>query len=179
MREEVLGIYTGKDLSIMEKEGGSGYWVIREKRLKEIQYVLFMQNERQLGSVKKEGISNGQAFLLAEFGGLESQEWNRGRFLIKLRKYIFLENRENFKNAWKKLTENQRFPIAYFSLEELKDKLDFDITQISPQNWIDFKPFSLGISSEQNLKEAILEAKRVLAKIAKVEEDKVNITIQY
>lgn len=184
----VVGIFTGKDLKMMESEGGSGYWVARTDRIKGSEYVFFMRNRREQWAAK-DGMEHGQAFAIGKISGcIPSQKYD-GRKLIQMSEYSLLPDTSEFKKAWKKLTKGQRYPVAYLTTENLLEALDLDVAKIS---WSIFnanpnaESFSdeAGLdgetmADEKELSEIIFEAKEMIALAADVDIDKISIQISF
>ncbi|WP_298065147.1 hypothetical protein [uncultured Acinetobacter sp.] len=187
---QVIGIFTGKDLKWMESEGGSGYWIARTDRIKSAKYVIFIRNHRETWAVK-DGLGHGQAFMIGKISGCIPTKKYEGRKLIQISEYALLPNTEQFKQAWKKLTAGQRYPVAYLNTNDLLEKLDFDIAAVewsvfnaNPNAEKDSETFekSSDLNSFDETKELsviIAEAKEMIAHAAGIEVDKVNIQISF
>lgn len=184
----VVGIFTGKDLKMMESEGGSGYWVARTDRIKDSEYVFFMRNRREQWAAK-DGLEHGQAFAIGKISGCIPSKKYDGRKLIQMSEYSLLPDTSEFKKAWKKLTNGQRYPVAYLTTESLLEALDLDVAKIS---WSTFNanPDSESVSNEasldgetmtdeKELSEIIFEAKEMIALAADVDIDKISIQISF
>ena len=187
---EVIGIFTGKDLKWMESEGGSGYWIARTDSIKSAQYVILIRNHRETWAVK-DGLGHGQAFMIGKISGCIPTKKHAGRKLIQISEYSLLPNTENFKKAWKKLTEGQRYPVAYLNIKDLLEKLDLDVSTVewsafnaNPNAEKDLDLFDTESGSDNSdetkeLSEIIAEAKEMIAHAAGIEADKVNIQISF
>ena len=184
----VVGIFTGKDLKMMESEGGSGYWVARTDRIKGSEYVFFMRNRREQWAAK-DGLEHGQAFAIGKISGCIPSKKYEGRKLIQMSEYSLLPDSSEFKKAWKKLTGGQRYPVAYITTENLLEALDLDVATIS---WSVFNasPDAESIlaetdedeevmTDEKELSEIIFEAKEMIALAADVDIDKISIQISF
>jgi len=175
---KVIGIFSGKNFDMIESEGGSGSWVIKSERVKKGEYILLIRNHREQWAVKNDGISHGQAFMVGIISGCIPHEKYAGRKVITISKYSLLPNTENFKNAWKKLTNGQRYPISYLNTEELLKKLNFDINSVK---WSIFNPNvenKISATNEvKDLPQVIADAKEMIAQAAGVDKDKINIQI--
>lgn len=184
----VIGIFTGKDLKWMESEGGSGYWMAKTDRIKSAEYVIFMRNHRETWAVKNDGLAHGQAFLIGKISGCIPTQKYAGRKLIQISEYSSLPDTVVFKQAWKKLTGGQRYPVAYLNSNDLSGKLELDIDALE---WTVFSPDPNAendgiiqesrndIDNAKELSDIIAEAKEMIAHAAGVETDKVNIQISF
>lgn len=186
--DNVIGIFTGKDLKLMESDGGSGYWFAKPERIKSAKYVILIRNHRATWAVKGDGLEHGQAFMIGRISGCISTSKYAGRKLIQISEYSLLPDTVNFKQAWKKLTGGQRYPVAYLNTDDLSSKLDLDVDTLE---WTVFNPDpdakNDGAMQEdmkdsdytKELSEIIAEAKEMIAHAAGVDADKVNIQISF
>ncbi len=184
----VIGIFTGKDLKWMESEGGSGYWIAKTDRIKNAKYVIFVRNHRETWAVKDDGLQHGQAFMIGRISGCVPTPKYLGRKLIQISEYSLLPDTLNFKQAWKKLTGGQRYPVAYLNTDDLSSELDLDVDNLE---WTVFDPSpstendgavpeNVNASDDaKELSEIIAEAKEMIAHAAGVDADKVNIQINF
>lgn len=187
---KVVGIFTGKDLNMMESEGGSGYWVAKTDRLKNTDYVVLIRNRRAQWAAK-DGLEHGQAFMVGKISDCISSNKYDGRKLIQMSEYSLLPDTADFKKAWKELTDGQRYPVAYLTTDDLLEKLELDVTTLE---WSTFNANpnveKISDASETNLEvdtvddakelsEIIFEAKKIVAHAADVDIDKVNIQISF
>jgi len=186
--DSVIGIFTGKDLEWMESEGGSGYWIARTDRIKNAKYVVLIRNHRESWAVK-DGLGHGQAFMIGKISGCIPTKKYRGRKLIQMSEYSLLPDTDNFKKAWKKLTEGQRYPVAYLNTDDLLNKLNLDVDTLewsifnanpNAESSLDSTDTQAEIADEtKELSEIIAEAKEMIANAAGIEVDKVNIQISF
>src|SRR5699024_9122923 len=116
---ESIAIFTGKDLSVFRAQGGSGYWRVKPERISQAQYAVAIRNLRESYVVTNDGMAHGQAFLLARVSGCIAAKPVAGRQLIQFDQIAMLPDNEKFKNAWKKLTGGQRFPVKYLVTDSL------------------------------------------------------------
>lgn len=173
----IIGIFTGKDLNIMQKEGGSGYWVVKSHRIKNAKYALFIRNRREAWSIKN--VSHGQAFMIGKISGCISASDYNGRKIIQISEYSTLPDTEQFKNAWKKLTDGQRYPISYMDEEYVWDKLSINVDDLEWQPFESAIQLSDDADDNKDLHEIISEAKEMIAHAANVDLDKVQIQISF
>lgn len=180
-----IAVFTGKNLPIIEKEGGAGYWIVQSKRVLEAKYALLIRNHRESWSVKNDGLDHGQAFLIGKISGCVDADYKQNRKVIQFSEYALLPNQDNFKSAWKHLTDGQRYPIAYLNTDEILETLDLDLDQLE---WMDFNDLSSPIPIEAKdedsdekleLPDAMLKAKRIVADAANVDTDQVTIQINF
>lgn len=186
----VVGIFTGKDLKMMESEGGSGYWVARTDRVKNSEYVILIRNRREQWAAK-DGLEHGQAFLIGKISDCIQSKKYDGRKLIQISEYSPLPDTSDFKKAWKKLTDGQRYPVAYLTTENLLEALGLDVTILdwyrfnanpNAEDFLDIAEADLEegtINDEKELSEIIFEAKEMIALAADVDIDKISIQISF
>lgn len=173
----VIGIFTGKDLNIMRKEGGSGYWVVKSHRILSAKYALFIRNKRETWSIKD--VNHGQAFMIGKISGCISAPDYPGRKIIQISEYSIFPDTAQFKNAWKKLTGGQRYPISYMNDEYVWDKLSINIDDLE---WLPFESsiqLTNDCDDEKDLHDIILEAKEIIAQAANVDVNNVQIQINF
>lgn len=171
-----VAVFTGKNLDILEQEGGSGYWKAKKERLLESEYALLVRNHRESWSIKNDGLEHGQAFFIGKISGCLDEYDNRK--VIVFSEYALLPNQEEFKNAWEKLTDGQRNPVAYLDTDTVASVLGLDFASM------DWKPFIETSTierwaSEMNLEEAMQTAKKLVAKVAKVDVTQVNVQVNF
>lgn len=183
----VIGIYTGKDLESMQLEGGSGYWKARTDRIDKAEYAILMRNHRAPWAVK-DGVNHGQAFMIGKISGWAPSKKHKGRKVIRMSEYALLPDKANFKKAWKKLTDGQRYPLAYITTDELLKNIDLDVESL---DWSIFEDksesadvtsapdASSGEQNENALSDIIAEAKHMVACVAGIDESKVSIQINF
>ncbi len=186
---KVIGIFTGKDLEWMESEGGSGYWVARTDRIKSAEYVIFIRNHREQWAVKDD-LEHGQAFMIGKVSGCITTKKYKNRKIIQMSQYSLLPNTDDFKKAWRKLTNGQRYPVAYKTTEDLWEDLGIEVENLQ---WSTFNanPDAETVSNAEisskadivddskELAEIILEAKEMIAHAADIHIDKVTIQISF
>lgn len=188
----IVGIFTGKDLNMMELEGGSGYWVARSDRIRNSEYVIFMRNRRAQWAAK-DGKSHGQAFMIGKVSGCIASEKYNGRKVIQMSEYSLLPDTDNFRKAWKKLTNGQRYPVAYLDIDDLLEDIGLDVNTL---DWSTFKAnpiaeMSIDDIEEDNIEhssevdishelpDVVAEAKEMIAEAAGVDIDQVEIRINF
>lgn len=183
----VIGIYTGKDLAKMQSDGGSAHWKASSNSIDEAEYIILMRNHRAPWAVK-DGVSHGQAFMVGKISGWTASKEHEGRKVINISEYALLPDTANFKKAWRKLTNGQRYPLAYRTTDELLENIDLDVESLE---WSVFEDKSESkdvistideISGEQDenaLSDIIAEAKHMVACVAGIDESKVSIQINF
>ena len=183
----VIGIYTGKDLDGMQLEGGSAHWKASASSIDEAEYIVLIRNHRAPWAVK-DCVSHGQAFMIGKISGWTPSTEHEGRKVINISEYALLPDTANFKKAWRKLTNGQRYPLAYITTDDLLAKIDLDIESLE---WTVFedKPKSKDVVSaidenageqdENALSDIIAEAKHMVACVAGIDESKVSIQINF
>lgn len=180
----IVAVLTGKNLPVVEMEGGSGHWIAKSERIKRAEYVLLIRNHRETWS-DKESAEHGQAFMIGKISGCIPSDKHDGRKLIQISEYSLLPGTDNFRNAWSKLTKGQRYPVAYLNDEDLLTEINLNIKDLI---WTKFEP-SINNKNSSSLKPVIdenkdlltiiSEAKEMIAHAAGVETDKVDIQIKF
>ena len=176
---DVIGVFSGKGIKQIEKDGGSGFWKAKRENLEQVKYVLVVRNHRESWAEKKDGIERGQAYLIGRVKSIEDAD---DRKLIKISTYALLDSKDaSFKEAWNKLTKGQRFPVTYCSTDILKEQLSLDVTKL---DWRYFPqlPISEALTLDggsQDLSQIIKEAKKVIAESAGVKPEQVDIKISF
>lgn len=184
--DKVIGIYSGKNLPIFEEEGGVGYWIVQSGRVENAKYVLVMRNHRESWSVKDDGFSHGQAYMLGRIAGCSSDTPYKDRKTILISEYALLPQDNSTKNAWKKLTNGQRYPVAYLNADEVLERMGLDVNL----NNLDWQPFNtkqntveqlseIEVDDKRDLVEIIAEAKEMIAYAADVDISAVEIKINF
>lgn len=173
---ESIAIYTGKDIDAMRKDGGSGHWVVNVPRVKKAEYLVCVRNRREQWSIADH--KHGTAFMIARVSGATTISPYAGRTVIGLTEYAEF----TVVGAWKKLTDGQRFPVAYMSTESMLGKLELNIASL------DWKPFEASQASDidtnsaaDDVQEAISPiamAKHQLAKALGISPDTIEIIIR-
>jgi len=130
---ESVAIFTGKDLAVFREQGGSGYWRVKPERVAKAQYALAIRNLRESYAVTSDGMAHGQAFLIARIAGCTSAGPVAGRQLITFDQIAMLPDNDQFKNAWKRLTGGQRFPVKYLETDSLLITLGLSPDQLEWQ----------------------------------------------
>ena len=110
------------------------------------------------------------------------------RKVIHISEYALLPDTANFKKAWRKLTDGQRYPLSYITTDDLLENIDLDVESLE---WSIFEDKSRSkdvisaideISGEQDenaLSDIIAEAKHMVACVAGIDESKVSIQINF
>lgn len=186
--DNVIAIFTGRDLEEMREIGGSGYWVVNADNVRNMKYALLVRNDNESLS-PNDGIEHGQAFMIGKVSGCVASKRYPTRKLIQISEYSLLKNENNFKESWKKLTSKkntnrgQRYPISYIDTDDLLNKIELDVESL---DWI---PFEVSPTVEEavetednernNLPEIVAEAKEMIAEAAGVDIDQVEIHIRF
>lgn len=183
----VIGIYTGKDLEKMQLEGGSAHWKASADSVDNAEYIILMRNHRAPWAVK-DGVSHGQAFMIGKISGWAASKEHEGRKVIHISEYALLPDTDNFKKAWRKLTDGQRYPLSYITTDDLLENIDLDVESLE---WSVFEDKSESknaasainktpIEQDENaLSDIIAEAKHMVACVAGIDESKVSIQINF
>lgn len=199
---KTVAVFSGRSTSEMKRAGGSGYWIVQPERIENAEFALLVRNHRESYAVKD--FDHGQAFFIGKISGCKSLRRNRSekgktRRIIKFSEYAELPNSDQFKQAWKKLTGGQRYPISYLNTEEMLSILDLNLDNLtwlpfpSEENWDlkeeeeedDDSDFDFDFDREGNdiapmpLTEAMEIAKSIVAEAAGVEANQVSIQINF
>jgi len=183
----VIGIYTGKDLEAIQSDGGSAHWKASANSIDEAEYVILMRNHRAPWAVK-EGVRHGQAFMMGKISGWTASKEHEGRKVINMSEYTLLPDTANFEKAWRKLTNGQRYPLAYITTENLLENIDLDIESLEwsvfedtskSKEIINVKGEKTCEQNENALSDIIAEAKHMVACMAGIDESKVSIQINF
>lgn len=105
-------IFTGKDLNIMRTEEGSGHWHARTDRLNDTEYLIAIGDRRETQAVKN--LKHGTAFLIAKTTGCFKSPDYGDKNVITFDEYAGVHSPD----AWKMLTDGQRYPVAYLKAQE-------------------------------------------------------------
>lgn len=174
----IVAVFTGKDLSTIQKEGGSGYWVAKEERILEAEYALLIRNHRESWAIKNDGLEHGQAFFIGKISGCVEEYENRK--VIEFSEYALLPNQEEFKNAWGDLTGGQRNPVAYLDTESVLSVLGLNLKSL---DWAPFEGVKRSTieewAAEMSLEEAMQTAKRLVATVANIDDSQVSIQVNF
>lgn len=176
MKSKTVAVFTGKDMTIMADEGGSGYWIAKEERLKNAEYLIAVRNLRETWAVKDN--KHGTAFLVARITGCFRTDRHAGRSVITFEEYAEI----CVPDSWKKLTDGQRYPVAY-----LDTQIAFEELHINPEK-LEWKKFSELVVSpvekdetqpavQLSLPEAVAEAKRFISGATGISESAIAINI--
>lgn len=174
----IVAVFTGKDLSTIQKEGGSGYWVAKEERILEAEYALLIRNHRESWAIKNDGLEHGQAFFIGKISGCVEEYENRK--VIEFSEYVLLPNQEEFKNAWGNLTGGQRNPVAYLDTESVLSVLGLNLKTLDWAPLEGSKRLTVEEwASKMSLEEAMQTAKSLVATVAKIDDSQVSIQVNF
>lgn len=173
-------VFTGKDLNIMRSEGGSGYWHAKTDRLNDAEYLIAVRNRRETWAVKD--LEHGTAFLIAKITGCFKNPDYEDRNVITFDEYAEIHS----PNAWKMLTDGQRYPVAYLSAQEAFLRIEVTPGKLE---WKKFNPSPLSLpgaavpnpaeerSEQLPLSEAIERAKRDISQATGIDSSAITISI--
>lgn len=167
---ECVAVFTGKSLQSMRDEGGSGHWHARPRRVERAQYLVCVRNSREQWAATDH--KHGTAFLVAKISHT-SPAPHDGRIVIGFSEYAEI----NVPGAWKKLTDGQRYPVAYQRGEDV-----FEALGVSPEK-LDWKPFEHQVTGGEaamgpSAKSPLIEAKELLANRLGIDVAAIEITIR-
>ncbi len=174
---ESVAVFTGKNIATIRSEGGSGHWSVNVPRVKKAEFLVCVRNRRAQWS--ETDLKHGTAFIIARVSGKTTVSKHAGRTVIGLSEYaeIYVED------AWRKLTEGQRFPVAYLDTKKMLSQLGIEIDDL------EWKPFETAIQvdsiakneehdDENEVVSPIIQAKQQLAKALGISPDTIEITIR-
>ena len=172
-----IAIFTGKNIDLMRKDGGSGHWVVSIPRVKEAEFLVCIRNRREKWSVTDE--KHGTAFLIARLSGKTTDSSHAGRTIIGLHEYAEI----HVEDAWKKLTDGQRYPVAYLDTKKMLDTLGIDVDGLDWKafeviNQPDFVPTVVAEKDDEKVISPIIQAKENLAKALGISPDLIEIIIR-
>jgi len=169
-------VFTGKDLNIMRTEGGSGYWHARTDRLNDADYLIAVRNRRETWAVKD--LEHGTAFLIAKITGCFKNPDYDDRNVITFDEYAEIHSPD----AWKMLTDGQRYPVAYLNAQEAFLRIGAPLEQLE---WKKFHPSSPPVPSlaeekteQLSLNEAIERAKKDISNATGIDSSAITISIK-
>ncbi|MFX9843548.1 hypothetical protein [Acinetobacter pittii] len=180
----IIAVFTGKNLELIQEDGGSGHWTAKKEKINDSEYVLMIRNHSEKWA-DKVSAKHGQAFMIGKVSGCIPSHKHEGRRIIQISEYSLLPDTEYFKNAWSKLTKGQRFPVAYLNDADLLTKINLNINDLV---WTKFEPpvndprsdvLKPIIEETKDLSTIISEAKAMIAHAAGVKTDKVDIQIKF
>lgn len=177
MNDSAVVVFTPRGLECLLSDGGSGNWVLSEKRASRCSYVVCVQNRDPADNQNDDWgtvtAPHKNAFFIGKISKVVlAPDWDGKhpkRWLIKVSEYAEV----SYPDMW----DGARNPVAYKSLSELgiNDKtLKFkkmpEVEIISPAPTPDAEPFPDGISIQQ--------AKILLSKKYEVSIDSIEIVIR-
>lgn len=186
---ESVVVYTGKDLRRMREEGGCGHWTASPIRVEAAQFLVCVRNRREQWAAMD--YAHGVAFLIARITSTKPST-HAARITIEFNSYAMLE----IPDAWQRLANGQRFPVAYLETSELLRRLQLDPDQLAWQPLAGDAPAAQRAQAAApcpgepparadshrepgaSLAGAIAEAKRKLAESLGIASEKIEITIR-
>lgn len=120
---ESVVVFSGKDIPTIREEGGSGHWPARRERVERCEYLISVRNRREHRAATD--LEHGTAFLIAKIDKVVPSP-QPNRVVIKFHKYAELR----IEDAWRTLTNGQRFPVAYDWTSEILKKLRIDLNKL-------------------------------------------------
>jgi hypothetical protein len=177
MNDSAVVVFTSRGFERLLSDGGSGAWVLSEKRASRCKYVVCVQNRDPADNHNNDwgGVSDPHknAFFIGKISDVVvSPEWDGSRptrWLIRVSEYA--------KVAYPEMWDGARNPVAYSSLSGLgidENALSFkkmpDVEIKSPEPYQEEDPYPNGISIQQ--------AKILLSKKYEVSEESIEIIIR-
>lgn len=171
---ESVVVFSGKNIPTILEERGCGHWTARSERVQHCEYVICVRNRREQWAATD--LEHGTAFMIARINGTMPSVYP-GRIVITFEKYAKIL----VPDAWRLLTEGQRFPVAYDKTSEILRKLRIDPNRL---HWIALpglavmeKPAPYAVKKD-SFAEAIAEAKASLAQSLGISENAIEIIIR-
>lgn len=176
MKSKTVAVFTGKNLDIMIKEGGSGYWIAKGDRLNDAEYLIAVRNRRETWAVKDH--KHGTAFLVARVTGSFKAEQPAGRKVITFDEYAEIVIPE----AWRKLTEGQRYPVAYLDTQTAFKELGVVPEKLEWKKFSDLNPSFTNKAEPApvtplSLQQAVTEAKKFISEATGISESAISISV--
>ncbi|MEM6052038.1 hypothetical protein AAH450_15850 [Erwinia sp. P7711] len=177
MSDSAVVVFTARGFDRLLSDGGSGAWVLSEKRASRCNYVVCVQNRDPADNHNNDwgAVSDPHknAFFIGKISDVVvSPEWDGSRptrWLIRVSEYA--------KVAYPDMWDGARNPVAYSSLSGLgidENELSFirmpDVEINSPEPAQEEEPYPNGISIQQ--------AKILLSKKYEVSEESIEIVIR-
>jgi hypothetical protein len=177
MNDSAVVVFTARGFNRLLSDGGSGSWVLSEKRASRCKYVVCVQNRdpadnhnNDWGSVSD---PHKNAFFIGKISDVvTSPEWDGSRptrWLIRVSEYA--------KIAYPGMWDGARNPVAYSSLSDMginENELNFKkmpyVEIKSPETVQEEEPYPYGIS--------ISQAKILLSRKYDVSEESIEIIIR-
>lgn len=169
MSDEAIAVLTGKSVTTLLAEGGSGDWLLNAGNARRRGYVVCVRNEKTEEPGSKE--RHGTAFLVGRIKGLIPLPPVRGRerWRIGISEYALIE----MPDVWR----GWRNPVIYTSLEDLGIDARKLIFEPAPEPSVpEATPMAMPHRSVQPL--TIPEAKAGLALTLGISPDAIEITIK-
>lgn len=152
--DNVIKVFSGKSLSTMVKEGGTGHWKLSKARAAKCDYVVVVRNRHADWS--EAGVDHRTAFLIGKVAGVKAVD---DRFVVQFSEYADID----IANAW----DGSRNPVGYTTLEA-------ESIKIGSLKW---KPFP-GLGAVRATALTVEEAKAGLAASLGIDPEKIEIIIR-
>lgn len=169
MSDQTVVVFSGRDLPMMQADGGAGHWTADPGRVGQATYLICVRNCREQWAATD--LPHGTACLVGKITGTRPSRY-KGRIVIELSEYAEI----HVPGAWKTLTEGQRFPVAYLKTEEAMARLGIDLEKLS------WQPFATeaktGPAAELPGQSPIAQAKAWLANSLGIAEESIEIIIR-
>lgn len=172
---ESVIVFSGKNIATILEERGCGHWTARSERVENCEYLVCVRNRREQWAAAD--LEHGTAFLIARIAGTTPSMYP-GRIVITFEKYAKIL----VPDAWRLLTDGQRFPVAYDKTSEILRKLRIDPGKL---HWISLQATGVAqevapyvVTKKDSFAEAIAEAKASLAQSLGISERSIEIIIR-
>jgi hypothetical protein len=171
---ESVVVFSGKNIATIVEERGCGHWTARTERVQNCEFLVCVRNRREQWAATD--LEHGTAFMIAKIDGTTPSMYP-GRIVITFEKYAKIL----VPDAWRLLTEGQRFPVAYDKTPEILRKLRIDPNRL---HWMSLqglavmqKPEPYAVKKD-SFAEAIAGAKASLAHSLGISENAIEIIIR-
>lgn len=195
----IVIVFTSEPKSVLLKKSGSGDWAANITQLSSAKFLLCIHNDKMKtyysldDDIDDIELARGQAFYIGRINQVTEIDTEDGkkRKFIGVSEYAFLPNEESYKNAWEKLTNNQRNPVTYKDLDEVCQELGIKFEELNWEQAVNLSENHLNSDetdpnfekvdnfSSITLSDLINEARDKIAKVAGVPANKVNIEIDF
>jgi hypothetical protein len=171
---ESVVVFSGKNIATILEERGCGHWTARTERVQNCEYLICVRNRREQWAATD--LEHGTAFMIARIDGTTPSIYP-GRIVITFEKYAKIL----VPDAWRLLTDGQRFPVAYDKTSEILRKLRIDPNRL---HWTSIQGFAVMEKAipyaikKDTFAEAIAEAKASLAQSLGISENSIEIIIR-
>lgn len=182
MSENIVVVYSGRDLDRTKEDGGVGYFVMNPDRVMDCDYILVVRNRNNREedwATEDEEYQHNQIYMVGKISKVKSfYDFKPVRRLIEISEYSIIPPNNNL-DVRNKLEHSQREPFVYDNTDHIKEVFGLDIENLT--NWQPFIPSkkenNLEPKKPLSFSETIKKYKKLLADSLGVEESEVHIRI--